>query len=109
MKLPPIDGKKKKDGSKKKEEYPEQVVIMDAEDMHKAIEGKKLNRRLMISFTVIYLWQITVEHILHHTALPFITVLASFRCLFCLLCSNPTEPMTARAARSVPSYGVSAL
>ena len=42
MKLPPIDGKEKsKDGSKKKEEYPEHVVIMDAEDIHKAIEGER--------------------------------------------------------------------
>ena len=42
VKLPPIDGKKKgKDGAKKKEEYPEHVVIMDAEDIHKAIEGGK--------------------------------------------------------------------
>ena len=41
VKLPPIDGKKKgKDGGKKKDEYPEHVVIMDAEDIHKAIEGK---------------------------------------------------------------------
>ena len=42
MKLPPIDGKKKgKDGAKKKDEYPEHVVIMDAEDIHKAIEGER--------------------------------------------------------------------
>ena len=43
MKLRPIDGKKKgKDGGgKKKDEYPEHVVIMDAEDINKAIEGKK--------------------------------------------------------------------
>lgn len=39
MKLPPIDGKKKKEGNKKKDEYPEHVVIMDAEDINKAIEG----------------------------------------------------------------------
>ncbi|KAM7451307.1 hypothetical protein ABFA07_000987 [Porites harrisoni] len=38
VKLPPIDGKKKKEGSKKKDEYPEHVVIMDAEDINKAIE-----------------------------------------------------------------------
>lgn len=42
VKLPPIDGKKRsKDGSKKKDEYPEHVVIMDAEDIHKAIEGER--------------------------------------------------------------------
>ena len=42
VKLPPIDGKKKsKDGAKKKDEYPEHVVIMDAEDIHKAIEGER--------------------------------------------------------------------
>ena len=39
VKLPPIDGKKKKEGNKKKDEYPEHVVIMDAEDINKAIEG----------------------------------------------------------------------
>ena len=42
VKLPPIDGKKKgKDGTKKKEDYPEHVVIMDAEDIQKAIEGER--------------------------------------------------------------------
>lgn len=43
VKLPPIQNKKKgKDGGgKKKEDYPEHVVIMDAEDINKAIEGKK--------------------------------------------------------------------
>ena len=42
VKLPPIDGKKKsKDDAKKKDEYPEHVVIMDAEDIHKAIEGER--------------------------------------------------------------------
>ena len=41
MKLPPIDGKKKKDGNRKKDDNPEHVVIMDAEDMNKAIEGNK--------------------------------------------------------------------
>lgn len=39
MKLPPIDGKKKKDGNRNKNDYPEHVVIMDAEDINKAIEG----------------------------------------------------------------------
>lgn len=44
VKLPPIQNKKKgKDGGgKKKEDYPEHVVIMDAEDINKAIEGKKM-------------------------------------------------------------------
>ena len=49
VKLPPIDGKKKgKDGGggKKKDEYPEHVVIMDAEDIHKAIEGEKKYSRV---------------------------------------------------------------
>lgn len=42
VKLPPIDGKRKgKDGTKKKEDYPEHVVIMDAEDIQKAIEGER--------------------------------------------------------------------
>ncbi|KAJ7365500.1 hypothetical protein OS493_005609 [Desmophyllum pertusum] len=49
VKLPPIDGKKKgKDGSKKKEEYPEHVVIMDAEDIHKAIEENDKEKILQI-------------------------------------------------------------
>ena len=48
MKLPPIDGRKKnKDGAKKKDEYPEHVVIMDAEDIHKAIEGERAQWSLL--------------------------------------------------------------
>ncbi|XP_020605135.1 ATP-dependent RNA helicase ddx54-like [Orbicella faveolata] len=49
VKLPPIDGKKKgKDGAKKKDEYPEHVVIMDAEDIHKAIEENDKEKILQI-------------------------------------------------------------
>lgn len=39
MKLPPIDKKKKDANGKKKDDYPDHVVIMDAEDIHRAIEG----------------------------------------------------------------------
>ncbi|XP_078350996.1 uncharacterized protein LOC144635778 isoform X3 [Oculina patagonica] len=49
VKLPPIDGKKKgKDGGKKKDEYPEHVVIMDAEDIHKAVEENDKEKILQI-------------------------------------------------------------
>lgn len=39
VKLPPIDKKKKDANGKKKDDYPDHVVIMDAEDIHRAIEG----------------------------------------------------------------------
>ena len=42
LRLPPVDGKKKgKDGAKDKSDpYPEQVAILDAEEIHSAIEGE---------------------------------------------------------------------
>lgn len=48
--LPPIQNKKKgKDGGgKKKEDYPEHVVIMDAEDINKAIEENDKEKILQI-------------------------------------------------------------
>lgn len=52
MKLPPIDGKKKKDGGKKKDDYPEHGVIMDAEDINKAIEGNKRLNSLILSLGI---------------------------------------------------------
>ncbi|XP_022810237.1 uncharacterized protein LOC111347232 [Stylophora pistillata] len=50
VKLPPIQNKKKtKDGGgKKKEDYPEHVVIMDAEDINKAIEENDKEKILQI-------------------------------------------------------------
>lgn len=53
MKLPPIDGKKKKDGNRNKNDYPEHVVIMDAEDINKAIEGNtKLDSWISVLSTI---------------------------------------------------------
>lgn len=52
MKLPPIDGKKKKDGGKRKDDYLEHVVIMDAEDINKAIEGNKRLNPLILSLGI---------------------------------------------------------
>ncbi|XP_067031902.1 uncharacterized protein [Acropora muricata] len=48
VKLPPIDKKKKDANGKKKDDYPDHVVIMDAEDICKAIEENNKEKILEI-------------------------------------------------------------